>query len=298
MEKRELPTRNNFLTEAVKNLLEPKQTAQDPLIDAKSNINITSQPPIINQYKYYPPTPSDLSTPTIDQLPRVRLIKPIAKTKKKDLTDDSDVIPDDYYLKRHRKHELEEKKQKNREKESLRHGYYQQKQLVERIKTMDRSLLQSIVSSIRHRTLQQDDHELGLDDKDYLDHLHQRLFLDALDHLARYEALGFKDHEPILIQQQAVIQQQMHSSLEPQQPLSPPPLHSSSLPPAIVEPVSTIDVKPRKPKKEIKTFGGYTTLKSQQGERRSSRRLIAFGQKLPPFETREFQLPLFILKKQ
>ncbi|KAI7907187.1 uncharacterized protein BX663DRAFT_131170 [Cokeromyces recurvatus] len=190
------------------------------------------------------------------------------------------MITEDYYLKRHRRHELEEKKQKNREKECLRHGYYQQKQLVERIKTMDKSLLQSIVSSILHRNSLSLTSQQQVIDDHYLEQIHEQLLQNAVDHLARYEALGFKDHEPILVKQQ---QQQ-------QQPILSQQLESKEK--------KEIEKSSPTKRKEIKTFGGYRTLKSQQGNRRSSRRLIAFGQRLPLFETQEFQLPLSIIKEK
>ncbi|KAI8991273.1 hypothetical protein BDF20DRAFT_843762 [Mycotypha africana] len=287
MGKRELPTRHNFLTEAIQELLESKVTDNERLIDQRAILTITSNTDLIKEYPYdnTPILPSHLSndsTPTssspttpnrsaavtaaerkaveIKQIPDVRIIEPITRrslkqhkakarkalTKKtpkdgKDteatpsngtavkvddmdgVDDEEEEISDEFYLKRHRRHEMEEKKQKNREKEMLRHGYYQQKQLVERIKSMDKIVLQSIVSSIRHRTSsqQQSNKEQGkgktntvagkkkqeqqqqlseenvsntnkkADEEDYLDNLHQRLLYDALEHLRRYELLGF-----------------------------------------------------------------------------------------------------------
>ncbi|KAI8064256.1 uncharacterized protein B0P05DRAFT_232111, partial [Gilbertella persicaria] len=249
MEKRELPTRHNFLTESIKNLLEPKTTHTEPLINGKSIITVTSNNKTLKKYHYHAPSVPDQPC-LIEHTPQVRLIEPIARKKQLN----NEVIPDEYYLKRHRKHEMDEKKQKNREKERLKHGYYQQKQLVERIKTLDKSLLQSIVSSIRHRTHQK---ENMLEEE--LDELHHRLLVEALEHLRRYEVLGLCNQKDAQIEDTLI-----HKPLETKK------THS------------------------IKSFSNHT----DTGSRRSTRRILAFGQKLPDFEPQEFHLPDDILQKK
>lgn len=179
-----------------------------------------------------------------------------------------DLISDDYYIKRHRKHELDEKKQKNREKERLRHGYYQQSQLVERIKTMDRGLLRSIVSSIRHRgsVLIPDMTEEA--EEEYLNKLHERLLKDATELLRRYEALGL-----------AKTSTAPPTETEEIESLVNPTFH---------EAVQTEAIRQRA--RQLATFEKYPSHKSGSS-RYSKRHITAFGEKLPPFEFMDFQLP-------
>lgn len=99
-------------------------------------------------------------------------------------------LSDEYYLSRHRKHEMEEKKQKNREKERLEHELYQQKQLVERLTTLDKSTLASIVSSLRPLTNSKPAIAHSSMTSTELDRLHHILLQDARDQMYRYERLG------------------------------------------------------------------------------------------------------------
>ncbi|CAO3623566.1 unnamed protein product [Cunninghamella blakesleeana] len=78
---------------------------------------------------------------------------------------------------------MEEKKQKNREKEKLEHDLYQQLQLVDKLKTIDKSTLASIVNSLRH---QRNNPQLTVD----LDQLQSTLLQEAREQLYRYEQLG------------------------------------------------------------------------------------------------------------
>lgn len=192
-------------------------------------------------------------------------------------------------MKRHRKHEIDEKKQKNREKERLKHGYYQQKQLVERIKAMDKSLLQSIVSSIRHRTHKDQEEEEPVDieaEHAYLEDLHDRLLTDALEHLKRYELLGLSNNKETV-----------------EEDLEPPALLQST---TVTEPSEFQQALKTEAKKQrerqIKSFSGHPAFvgdtSRDQGARRSTRRVIAFGQRLPEFEIQEFVLPSYIFDEK
>lgn len=192
------------------------------------------------------------------------------------------MIPDEYYLKRHRRYELEEKKHKNREKERLRHGYYQQLQLVERIKTMDRSLLQSIVSSIRHRNKSLNDKETVIEtnegcEDEYLSQLHQLLLDDAEDHLRRYETLGISKTSHV------------HHKTEE----SDTPSISPSPPPTKFQASLQIEHIPKKTFTFTPTPTTITTTTTTH--RRSDRRLRVFGVQLPDFAHKEFSLPIDIL---
>lgn len=255
---------------------------------------MTSDPKVLKQYEYHPVTLPLPSPPIIEHVPQVRKIKPVAKLNKKAKIDPEDAkLTDNYYLKRHRRHEKEEKTQKNREKERLRHGYYQQKQLVERIKTMDKSLLQSIVSSIRHRTHLEGEEE---EEEAYLNDLHCRLLSDAVEHLRRYEVLGLNNnnHKQDLMDVDDQHLDTVSSSTS-----------SSSVPVAVStttnntkfqKALQTEAIKQRE--RQIKSFSKqpmFTGESLHRGARRSTRHVLAFGQKLPEFDLEEFSLPPYIL---
>ncbi|KAI8365648.1 hypothetical protein EDC96DRAFT_509390 [Choanephora cucurbitarum] len=281
MGKRELPTRHNFLTETVKNLLEPSNTNTEPLIDGKSVITVTSDEKALSKYEHHPSSNLDPSI-VIEHVPQVRIIEPVARKKQRN--DEEAEITDEYYLKRHRRHEMDEKKQKNREKERLRHGYYQQKQLVERIKTMDKSHLQSIVSSIRHRTHQNEE----VIEEEYLNDLHHRLLKDALEHLRRYEVLGLcnqKEAAHMIEEEQVLLPQEDLIDLSP----TPTESHRET------QFHKSLQLEAKKQRQnQMKSFSGQLQ-SNTTGSRRSTRRVIAFGQKLPEFEPQEFDLPEHII---
>lgn len=258
-------------------------TSQEPLIDSNSIIKVTSNPDILKEYEHYP-APVMQPSLVIDHFPQVQRITPIAKKTKRRLSDIPDtLLSDDYYLKRHRRHEKEEKTQKNREKERLKHGYYQQKQLVERIKTMDKSLLQSIVSSIRHRTLHQQEGEDD-EEEEYLDELHCRLLNDALDHLRRYELLGLNNNKQEVDD---------HEWLDPS-PVPTPTTSNTNT--KFQQALQSEAVKQRS--RQLKSFSNQPIFAGdslKRGARRSTRHVFAFGQKLPEFDFEEFNLPYYIL---
>ncbi|RCH81893.1 hypothetical protein CU098_003101, partial [Rhizopus stolonifer] len=265
-----LPTRHNFLTEAVKRLLETGEidsSTSEPTLDSNTLITVTSDADQVKQYN----DTGLIATPTpsfpIEHVPVVKLITPI----KRALHDaELDLIPDDFYTKRHRRHELEEKKQKNREKERLKHGYYQQNQLVERIKTMDKSSLQSIVSSIRHRTKDESE-EKKEDEETYLDTLHERLLKDATELLNRYEALGMSKPTAVVEGIEEFTEREVN-----------PVFHEAVKVEAI-----------RQKARQLSTFDKH--VKPKVSSRRSSRHVTAFGVKLPEFGYADYELPKEIL---
>ncbi|CAO3702258.1 unnamed protein product [Rhizopus stolonifer] len=114
MEKRALPTRHNFLTEAVKRLLETdweiNSSTSEPTLDSNTLITVTSDADQVKQYNDTGLVATSTPSLPIEHVPVVKLITPI----KRALHDaELDLIPDDFYTKRHCRHELEEKKQKN-----------------------------------------------------------------------------------------------------------------------------------------------------------------------------------------
>ncbi|KAI8976805.1 hypothetical protein BDB01DRAFT_727260, partial [Pilobolus umbonatus] len=261
--------------------------SSEPTIDIHSILTVTTNTSLIKQYQdtgLVPPQP----LPVLDHEPIFKVITPVFR-KKLTEAEEKEAIPDEYYIKRHRRYEMEEKKQKNREKERLRHGYYQQLQLVDRIKTMDRSLLQSIVSSIRHRNKSLNDKETEIEtsegcEDEYLSQLHQLLLNDAEEHLQRYEALGLvkpshhKQHE-----------YDSDTNTIPSISPSPPP------PTKFQESLQMEQTKPKK--KEFSTFNKEEDVSKQvpTGSRRSDRRVKVFGVSLPNFTSKEFSLPIDIL---
>lgn len=251
-----------------------ENATNEPTIDLKTILTVTSDSTLIKNFQYHEtPTPEPPSV--IEHIPQIKIIEAIGSSKKtrKGVILDNDIIDDEYYLKRHRRHELDEKKQKNREKERLRHGYYQQKQLVERIKTMDKNLLRSIVSSIRHRTHKQEE-MTEEDEEKYLEDLHTSLLSEAQEHLDRYEVLGIgkNDEESdqlAAMESSATVSDEFKQALEAEERLQ--------------------------RQRQIKSFSGQATFtgaeQSKRGSRRSTRNVTAFGQLLPPFEIEEFELP-------
>lgn len=237
-------------------------------------LTVTSDASFREHFQYHE-GPAQEPPSAIEHMPHIRAIEPITgiKKTKKDSTTDDDIIDDEYYLKRHRRHELDEKKQKNREKERLKHGYYQQKQLVERIKTMDKNLLRSIVSSIRHRTHKNE----GMSEEEeerYLEDLHTSLLREAQEHLDRYETLGIGKSEE-----------------EPDQAVA-----TDSTPAISDEFTQALKTEERlQRQRQIRSFSGRAVftgaVASARGSRRSTRNITAFGQLLPPFEIVEFELP-------
>ncbi|KAL7321279.1 hypothetical protein PS15m_001066 [Mucor circinelloides] len=269
--KRELPTRHNFLTEAVQSYLESKNATTGPTIDIKTMLTITSDASFIENFQYHE-SPAQEPPSVIEHIPQIKFIEPVASTKKSKIAD-NDIIDDEYYLKRHRRHEMDERKQKNREKERLKHGYYKQKQLVERIKTMDKNLLRSIVSSIRHRTHKNEDMNEE-DEEKYLEDLHTSLLNEAQEHLDRYETLGIGKSEEDPDQSAAM----------------------DSTPTVSDEFKQALKTEERlQRQRQIKSFSGRAVftgaVSSARGSRRSTRNITAFGQLLPPFEIVEFELP-------
>jgi hypothetical protein len=257
--------------------------SNEPFIDCHSIITVTSDPSILTQYQHFDPPPSQ-PLPSIPHVPQVKCIKPISKK-----SCPQDALDDSYYLKRHRRHEKEEKTQKNREKERLKHGYYQQKQLVERIKTMEKSLLQSIVSSIRHRSTTQTE---DWDEDAYLDDLHCRLLNDAVELLRRYEVLGLNTNKQGIVQHQQ--QEEEHEAVDTASPTLAPSNSETTL---FHQAVQSEAIKQRS--RQIKSFSKQPIFAGDdsptKGSRRSTRHIIAFGQKLPDFELQEYHLPHDIL---
>ncbi|KAG0240309.1 hypothetical protein BGX31_002061 [Mortierella sp. GBA43] len=131
------------------------------------------------------------------------------------ITSDSDqeeILTDEVYEKRHKKHEMAEKKFKNREKEKLRHAMYQQQLVVEKLRHIEINRLMPI-SAFRslQKTVEQEQQHLkesgsGTEDgtqhapislaaaRIMQDEYHRRLLREAEENLRRYEQLGLHDN--------------------------------------------------------------------------------------------------------
>ncbi|KAF9349822.1 hypothetical protein BGX34_001595 [Mortierella sp. NVP85] len=131
------------------------------------------------------------------------------------ITSDSDqeeILTDEVYEKRHKKHEMAEKKLKNREKEKLRHAMYQQQLVVEKLRHIEINRLMPI-SAFRslQKTVEQEQQQLkeaGSNTEEgaqqapislaaariMQDEYHRRLLREAEESLRRYEQLGLGDN--------------------------------------------------------------------------------------------------------
>ncbi|KAF7731595.1 hypothetical protein EC973_009359 [Apophysomyces ossiformis] len=190
--KRALPARHSFLTDAVQAVLENQTKQNEPSITGQSILEVLPTGPIPKDYHQHPFEEQAVETQAGHPLPVPDFIVLSPRLDKQSDKIVTEPIPEDYYLKRHRKHEMEEKKQKNREKERLQHELYQQQQMVDRIRSMDKSTLLSIISSLRHREGEEEEEEgEGEEDQVDVDAVHGQLLRDAEETLRRYEMLGF-----------------------------------------------------------------------------------------------------------
>lgn len=211
---------------------------------------------------------------------------------------------DEAYLKRHRKHELAEKKLKNRERERLAHELYQQQLTVERLRNMDRGNLLSIATALRRAD--------GLPQKEAedIDALHRRLLREAEDQLKRYEMLGLGDKRrtgiTVTVEQRsgsdggytsageaeggpAAGSGKRYGGARHEGAGAAPATRKRSLGSTVSE-GSTEHTTPVSKRTITKSFlQPKTTL--APGGRKSSRVALAFGQRLPFMPKREFRLP-------
>ncbi|ORZ19517.1 hypothetical protein BCR42DRAFT_409945 [Absidia repens] len=178
--KRALPARHSFLTEAVSSVLDSQSKVQLPQVDSRTVLKLDQDTSYCTIHGESTP-PLQTSS---DTQPIFRILPQRRPTK----TKNSIPLSDDYYIARHRKHEMEEKKQKKSRKRT-------QQQLVERLKTLDKSTLASIVSSLR--SVNNSNPQLPSSSSTYismttneLERLHQTLLQDAREQMYRYEQLG------------------------------------------------------------------------------------------------------------
>ncbi|KAI8140533.1 hypothetical protein BJV82DRAFT_220870 [Fennellomyces sp. T-0311] len=265
-QKRALPPRHSFLTEAVELALQKQSAKWEPDIDASTVLCITNEThhdePSDPVPEYNVPTIKPVFT-VADKPPR----RPRIRSQPNVPITEIEPVPEDFYLKRHRKHEKEEKKLKNREKERLQHEMYQQQQFVERVRHTDKSIIMAIATALRQ---QQGNADESLPDVDVL---YRQVLHDAEEHLQRYEMLGLARKS----RKEETKSPPMTTNTSP----SPPP---AAAPP----PVETAESAPA-----FRTF--YTNAAANaapKGARRSARNILAFGQRIPSMRECDFHLPM------
>lgn len=183
-------------------------------------------------------------------------------------------IPEEYYLKRHRKHEKEEKKQKNREKEKLQHEMYQQQQFVERIRHTDKSIVMAIASAI----CQQQQRSVP-----NVDALYRQVLHDAEEQLARYEMLGLTLTRKPRTSSNGATTTTTSTANQP----SASTLSSLSSALSLISQSSSSTSSHHVPPKK----SASPNPKPSRAIRRSVRHTLAFGHKIPAMQAAEFQLP-------
>ncbi|CAG8665754.1 8168_t:CDS:2, partial [Gigaspora rosea] len=221
--------------------------------------------------------------------------------------DTSDAI----YEKRHRKHELAEKKLKNREREKLEYERYQQQLAVEKLRNTDSKSLISIAA------LRSQD---STSDASKLETVHKKLLKEAEDQLARYDSLGLggkKRKADVIINNISNIGGENKVTEEPENKkarLRVPRRTSNTNPDEVLTASSKNETSTRitrsrknkdeKPVDEIKIINNkptkstenVTKMNHKKNNTKSTRSALAFGYKVPvkPFVKRDFSLPVSI----
>ncbi|KAI7861041.1 hypothetical protein BDC45DRAFT_493379 [Circinella umbellata] len=343
-QKRALPPRHSFLTDAVQNALEKQTNKLEPHIDGNTILCITNDADEINvdlndQQVEYNKTELLLDhPPQLSLQPSVKPVftvfdKPPRRPRRRSSQNvpihQIEPIPEEYYIKRHRKHEKEEKKLKNREKERLQHEMYQQQQFVERIRHTDKSILMAIATSLKQQEEMNTNQKLVLPQVlPDVDVLYRQVLYDAEEHLRRYEMLGLtrKSRKEEYKSTPSIVPNL--SSIPASPPASPPhtnhtlstttttttnkipdvSLPSTTSPPSSPPPAthqntivsSTITASPSLMTTQKKPFKSFyknkNNLKKNEspslGKRRSARNILAFGHRIPPMRECDFHLPM------
>ncbi|KAI7882481.1 hypothetical protein K492DRAFT_235980, partial [Lichtheimia hyalospora FSU 10163] len=296
LQKRALPPRHSFLTEAVEIALQKQQQVPKPQLDSNTILIVTNDENAFVNFEEKEQLPASAVLGDKELVPSIKpsftvFEKPPRRQKRAGEIAIADVepIPEEYYLRRHRKHEKEEKKQKNREKEKLQHEMYQQQQFVERIRHTDKSIVMAIATAI----CQQQQQPLP-----NVDSLYRQVLHDAEEQLARYEMLGLaltrKPRNPSNNGAVTTTTPTISNQHYPPPSTSITQLSDSSLSPALslisqsssASQTSSHNVSPTISKKSTSP-----NPKSSRSVRRSVRNTLAFGHRIPMMQESEFQLP-------
>ncbi|KAI8581111.1 hypothetical protein K450DRAFT_234693 [Umbelopsis ramanniana AG] len=318
-QKRELPTRHSLLTDvAVADLEDAHTKLNQPQFNGHTIIRILRDGSQLDgcqtladgQGMAQASAQSRSELQTEIKVPAFRVIDhkiPAASKKtaqKLPVTEDTD---DEAYLRRHRKHEMAEKKLKNREKERLRYDMQQQMRLVDRLKSMNRTNLLATLSSRLRRD------GIGELDEAEIKSLHQRMIREAEELLMRYEALGLLPGKQKIVYTtiaKPVNETHRMPELDPATPpLTPPASVPEVLPlkpksqskkgtkvpdqadPGVREKETTI-IKPKKPLKRIPKTTVTDNQKQQlPDEKKKYKRKFRFSKSVPSIKQQEFSLP-------
>ncbi|KAG2175612.1 hypothetical protein INT43_001259 [Umbelopsis isabellina] len=309
-QKREMPSRHSLLADvAIADLEEELTKASKRQFSGNTTLHVSSDPNILKGCDLFNDSLEDIIPQSKSELqsdikvPSYKLIDhkipPASRRTIKNLVV-NETTDDETYLRRHRKHELGEKRVKNREKEQLRYDMHQQIRHVERLKSMDRTNLLATISSQLRRD------GIGELDEAEVKSLHQRMIREAEELLMRYEALGLlSGKQKIEYTTIATPKHEAHRSNDSKAalPSSPPPPSSPIAP-------TTSLVKPKaQPRKRIKLADNddNTQASSSQPVRGKKKKLsgpqsqdkpvkgrskkVPFGQSSPAISHREFSLP-------
>ncbi|KAI9239188.1 MAG: hypothetical protein BYD32DRAFT_361988, partial [Podila humilis] len=183
-------------------------------------------------------------------------------------------LHDEVYEKRHRKQEMLERRIKNREKEKLRHAMYQQQQVVEKLRHMDINRLMPL-SAFRTQHKKTASEEPSRSSVPIMqEEYHRRLIREAEESLRRFEQLGLAGEAST-------------TRSSPSTKTSPAPSSRKSQ----SSKTSITPAQPPRPPKPITTFIKPGTVLASGG-RKSSRVVLAFGEKVPTLDRMDFDLPL------
>lgn len=211
---------------------------------------------------------------------------------------------DETYLRRHRKHEMAEKRVKNREKEQLRYGMHQQMRYVERLKSMNRTNLLATLSSRLRRD------GIGELDEAEVKSLHQRMIREAEELLMRYEALGLLSSKQKIEYSTIAPKNDTHRMPELEQPSqtapSPPSIEPEATP---AQPSKSSRSQPRKRIKLADKDENRSAVTSRSTQKKASQpppktvdgqpkprgrrsKKFSFAKSTPSISRREFSLPV------
>ncbi|CAM0137749.1 unnamed protein product [Umbelopsis sp. WA50703] len=286
-QKREMPSRHSLLADVAIADLEEELTSCELLKDSPEATIPQSKSEL----------QSDIKVPSykmIDHKIPPASRRTIKKVPVNEATDD------ETYLRRHRKHEMAEKRMKNREKEQLRYDMHQQIRHVERLRSMDRTNLLATISSQLRRD------GIGELDEAEVKSLHQRMIREAEELLMRYEALGLlSGKQKIEYTTISAPKYDAHRSND-----SKPVIPSSPPPPTSPIALTTSPIKTKcQPRKRIKladkddvTQAGSSqssrskkkkssALQTQDKPGKGRPKKVPFAQSTPAISNREFSLP-------
>ncbi|KAJ2962706.1 hypothetical protein NQZ79_g2230 [Umbelopsis isabellina] len=309
-QKREMPSRHSMLADvAIADLEEELTKTSKRQFSGNTTLRVSSDPSILKGCELLKDSLEDTIPQSKSELqsnikvPSYKMIEhkiPPASRRTIKKMPVNEATDDETYLRRHRKHEMAEKRVKNREKEQLRYDMHQQIRHVERLKSMDRTNLLATISSQLRRD------GIGELDEAEVKSLHQRMIREAEELLMRYEALGLlSGKQKIEYTTITTPKHDAHRSNDskPALPSSPPPPSSPIAPTtSLIKPQSQPRKRIKLTEKDDNTQEGSSQLsrgkkkklpgsQSQDKPSKGRSKKVPFGQSSPAISHREFSLP-------